>query len=369
MKVFLDGRAINWTGIGTYIRNIVKRLPALDRRCRLTVVANGGEDDFPAGVDYSILKRPIPVYSLKEQLFLQSSFAGADLVHFPHFTVPLVFKKPYVVTLHDLIYYLFPGACPNRLGHWYARLMYPNAARKARMVIADSEFSKEEIVRNLAVPRERVRVIYPGVDTEHFRPRPAETLIKSLARYGISKPYILYVGNHQERKNIPGLVEAFARLRRRADYQLVIGGPTDPRRPEVGHMIKRLGLEESVVLTGWVPLEELPALYCGAACFVFPSLYEGFGLPALEAMACGTPVVSSDSSSLPEVVGEAGILIAPRDRKLLAESIEKVLESPGLREELGEKGVRRAKLFSWETTARETLGVYYEALGTSPAAS
>lgn len=369
MHVYIDGRMIRWTGIGTYLRNLLSRLPSLDSTARFTVITNPSEKQtLPSGIQSAEMKWHAPVYSLREQLMLPSQFREADIVHFPHFTVPLAFRRAYVVTIHDLVYFLFRNACPHRLGYWYARAMYPAVARNARLVVTDSEFSKREILKYLHLPSERIQVIYPGVDTEHFQPQSPEAIGVVLQRYGITRKHLLYVGNHQPRKNLLRLMEAFAHMRQRRDYQLVIGGPRDPRRVELDEAIHRLALQGEVILTGLIPLEDLPALYSGASCFVFPSLYEGFGLPVLESMACGTPVVTSNTTSLPEVVGDASVLVDPYDPQALRGAIERVLESKGLQEELRERGMGRARLFSWDATAKKTLNVYYEALNMSPVA-
>ncbi|MCH8049732.1 glycosyltransferase family 4 protein [Patescibacteria group bacterium] len=367
--MFPEGDPIGWTGIGTYLRNLLSRFPSLDSTAQFTVITNPSEKQtLPSGIQSAEMKWYAPVYSLREQLMLPSQFREADIVHFPHFTVPLAFRRAYVVTLHDLVYFLFRNACPHRVGYWYARAMYPAVARRARLVITDSFFSSDEILRSLPIQKERIRVIYPGVDTEHFQPQSPEAIGVVLQKYGITRQYLLYVGNHQPRKNILRLMEAFAHMGQRRNYQLVIGGPRDPRRVELEDGIHRLGLQSEVILTDLIPLEDLPALYSGASCFVFPSLYEGFGFPVLESMACGTPVVTSDRASLPEVVGDAGILVDPNDPQSLRVTIERVIESRTLQEELRERGMVRARQFSWETTAKQTLDVYYEALSTSPVA-
>jgi glycosyltransferase involved in cell wall biosynthesis len=363
MNIYIDGRMIDWTGIGTYIQNVLKRLPEVGSTYRFTAIANPGEEEnLPNGIGRSVLKARIPVYSLKEQIHLKSSFRKADLVHFPHFSAPLAFNRPYVVTIHDLVYFLFRSACPHKVGHLYARVMYPRIARRAHLIITDSAFSKREIIKYLSIPKERVRTIYLGVDTKCFHPQPSEVIEPILQKYGIWKKYLLYVGNHQRRKNIPRLIQAFAQLKKRQDYQLVIGGPNDARLTEIQNSLQTSCSKDEVILTGRIPLEELPALYSGASCFIFPSLYEGFGLPLLESMACGTPVVASNTSSLPEVVGDAGVLVEPHESLSLREGIERILNNKGLQEELRERGMERARKFSWDTTVKETLQVYHDAL-------
>lgn len=291
---------------------------------------------------------------------------GVDAAHVPYFAPPLHSTTPTVVTIHDLIPLILPAYRGSPLVRLYTRLV-SIAAKRADAIIADSKASKRDIVRLLGIPAERVQVIYLAVD-RRFRPITDEAHLKDVRRrYHLPADYILYLGGLDQRKNLAALLKAFKRLT--SDLQLVIAGRLPARDtpffPDPRRMVRELDLEERVAFIGWVPEEDKPALYSMAKLFVFPSLYEGFGLPPLEAMACGTPVIASNASSLPEVVGDAGLLIDPHDAAGLAEAMAALLDDERLRKGLGQRGFERARRFSWEETARETLKVYQEVVGWS----
>lgn len=309
--------------------------------------------------------------NLAKVWFEQVSFPRAcrhhsvDVAHVPYFAPPLWPTVPTVVTIHDLIPMLLPAYRGPILVRAYTRLVAV-AARQAHAIIADSECSKRDIVRLLGIPPQRVRVIYLAAE-ERFQPVQDEAWLAGMRRhYGLPERYVLYLGGFDQRKNVPTLIRAFARAREALgdSHCLVIAGQLPEREsplfPDPRRVVAELGLEEAVVFVGWVAEEDKPTLYSGATCFVYPSLYEGFGLPPLEAMACGVPVIASDASSLPEVVGGAGLLVAPQDADALAEAMITVLSDEDLRASLRQRGITQAEKFSWEKTARETLEVYQE---------
>ena len=365
LRITIDARMIRYTGFGTYIQSLVENLVKINGKNRYEVVLNKGDErEITESENLKILKTRanIPVFSVREQALLpfEVKRSSPDLIHYPNFNMPLAGGKPVVVTIHDLIYYLNFGACPNRLAYLYARFMFKRVVKKAQKIIAVSEFTKKEIVRHLGVEEKKVAVIYHGV-SPLYRPVEGLTRKTALSRYGIKGGYVFYVGTHQPRKNLVRLVQAFVSIKDK-EHQLVIAGKIDPRRAELYNIVKEKGLEGRILFIGFVPEEDLPALYSGAAAFVFPSLSEGFGRPPLEAMACGAPVVSSNVTSLPEVVGDAGILVDPADAGAIADGIDRLLASPMLRSELREKGFERIKKFSWEAAAKKTLRVYEEVL-------
>jgi glycosyltransferase involved in cell wall biosynthesis len=307
--------------------------------------------------------------NLAKVWFEQVSFPRAcrrrsvDVAHVPYFAPPRCPPVPTVVTIHDLIPMLLDAYRGSALVRAYTRLV-ATGARRARAIIADSECSKRDIVRLLGIPPQRVHVIYLAAE-ERLQPVEDEVRLGNVRRrYGLPERYVLYLGGLDQRKNVLTLIRAFARTREVLDdpHRLVIAGRLPEREsplfPDPRRVVAELGLGEAVRFVGWVAEEDKPALYSGAACFVYPSLYEGFGLPPLEAMACGAPVIASNASSLPEVVGDAGLLVAPQDVDALAEAMIAVLSDEELRASLRQKGAARAKRFSWEKTARETLGVY-----------
>lgn len=288
-----------------------------------------------------------------------------DIIHDPNgiapFAGPAAGAKR-LVTIHDAFAYVHPES-HNWLDNWRYRWMLPWAARRADAVLTDSECSRRDLIRYLTLPESHVRSIHLGGDLR-FRPvNDVKALSAMRARYKIAHPYLLYVGGVNARKNIARLLEAFAQMRaRHPEVRLVIGGKRQWQTGEIDRTFQRLNLADAVQWTGYVRDEDLPALYSCAAAFVFPSLYEGFGLPPLEAMACGTPVVTSNVSSLPEVVGDAALTVDPYDVAALAAAIERALTDEPLRAELRARGLARAAQFTWERAARETMNVYQQLL-------
>ena len=296
-----------------------------------------------------------------------------DVLFVPAHVLPLVHPRRTVVTIHDLGYYHEPDAHPPRQRaylEWATRYNAQSATR----IIADSEATKRDLVEILAIPADKIRVVYLGVE-ERFHPvQNAAQIAAVRATYAIPGPYILYVGTLQPRKNLARLVEAFGRVVRALDTGYEGANPysaADPQRrlslvlagskgwwyEDIFRTVQEMELADRVIFPGYVNDDDLPALYSGADLFVLPSLYEGFGLPVLEAMACGTPVVASNVSSLPEIVGDAGLLANPTDPADLARAMTRVLLDPARAGEMRRRGLARARRFSWERCARETLEV------------
>lgn len=303
-----------------------------------------------------------------EQITLPRAAAAADVCHVPYWGPPLRVARPLVVTVHDLI----PLLLPEYRANWRLRAyisLARRATRRAAAVITDSEYTAQDIATNLEVSRERVHVIPLGVEARFltpFRPRQTRQSVGRPLRVGdleLPGRYGLYLGGFDPRKNLVTLFAAWREVFNRTGVPLVVAGdlkhsgktfaahPTETAR--------QVGLApEGVLFVGHVPTEDLPALYRGAAVFAYPSRYEGFGLPPLEAMACTTPVVAADATSLPEVVGEAGLLLPPQDEAAWAEALTNVLEDTTLAERLRRAGPERAARFTWERTAEATLRVY-----------
>jgi len=273
-------------------------------------------------------------------------------------------RMPYIITVHDLIRYFDLKKYgiyihhPNFRDRFYLNCDY-KGIKKAARIIAISEATKRDLIHHLGIPDNRISVVYPGIDHVTFRP--------SFVASNFEYPYILFVGSEHPRKNLLTLLKAFSRLKGRSSFgnlKLVkvgkAGGREADFRKQSMEVIESLNLDKEVVFTGVVSGVDLRVYYSNAECLVFPSIYEGFGFPPLEAMACGCPVITSDSSSLPEVVGEAAIKISSRDVEGLATALEKILTKRQLREELITKGVKQAAKFSWEQTAEKTLRIYEE---------
>ncbi len=351
------------TGSGQYTRNLLETLAKVDPTNEYLLISPGPSHPIP-NIQY-------PISNWAKLWFEQISFPRAcrhlDLAHVPYFAPPLFPTVPTVVTIHDLIPLILPAYRGSPLIRWYTRLVAV-AARRAKAIITVSQASQRDIVRYLHVPPERVHVTYEAA-SEAFQPLEDETQLAAIRqKYGLPERYLLYLGGFDQRKNVPVLLRAFALLaRRQSQARLVIAGqlPTrdSPLFPDPRRLTKELGLDDKVVFTNWVPEEDKPALLSGATAFVFPSLYEGFGLPAIEALACGTPVIASNRASLPEVVGDGGILVEPADVEALAEAMEMFLVDEALRNEWRQKALAQATKFSWEQTAQETLAVYRKVVG------
>ncbi len=303
----------------------------------------------------------LPTFSLTEQWRLPSTIRRLrlDLFHSPYYIKPYLLPSPSLVTIYDLVPKLYPQYTPSLWRRSIFEVAIRLAVASARRVICLSQSARDDLVRLLGVAPSKVSVTPAGVD-ERFQPLGGEVVVRLRQSHGLPQGYILNVGINKPHKNLVRLVEAFAKVK--TGRKLVLAGREDPRYRGAQEVVERLGLQERVVFLGEVPEEELPALYNGAMLFIFPSLYEGFGLPVLEAMACGVPVVCSNSSSLPEIAGQAALMVDPFDVDALSKAIERVLQDDALRITMREEGLKRAAQFPWERTARETLAAYSEAL-------
>jgi len=282
-----------------------------------------------------------------------------DVFHQPNFISARKgsFKK--IVTIHDLSTKIYPEQKPFNV-RWYYNMYVSNTIKKADIIMADSENTKKDIIRYYNVDKEKIKVVYPGV-MDYFREINDKNLLNKVRdKYKLPEEYIFFVGTIEPRKNLVRLLKAFSEVIKGVNKSifLVIAGYKGWLTKPFFKMLNALGISEKVLLLGYVNEEDLPALYNSAKIFVFPSIYEGFGIPPLEAMACGTPVIASNASSIPEVVGDSAILVDPYDEKMLANEIINLLKDNNLQKELSEKGLKRAKLFSWEKMAKEVLEIY-----------
>ncbi|HEY6358896.1 MAG TPA: glycosyltransferase family 1 protein, partial [Vicinamibacterales bacterium] len=295
--------------------------------------------------------------------------ARADVFHAPHYVVSPLTHCPTVVTIHDCIHLRFPQYLPNRAASVYAWWMMRSAAMRARRVLTVSQASKDDILSYLHVPASKVEVIYNALDERLATPPTPEDIGRVRDRFLLNAPFVLYAGNIKPHKNLDRLIEAFARARARVpgDLKLLIIGDEMSKYPNLRRLVHRFQLHQHVRFLGFVPDATLAALYRLAAVFVFPSLYEGFGLPPLEAMAGGAPVVTSNVSSLPEVVGDAALLIDPLDPGSIADAMTRVLTDPALRADLIRRGYERIETFSWARSVARVREVYLEIGGVAHA--
>jgi glycosyltransferase involved in cell wall biosynthesis len=288
-----------------------------------------------------------------------------DLLHCPYWSNPLWSPWPTVVTVHDVIQFVLPEYAWRKISRVYFGLV-SRGARRAHAIITVSECSKRDIVKLLNVPPARIHVIGNAVDESLHPVHDAWLLASVRERYRIGPRFVLYFGGFDMRKNVPRLIEAYARLPEamRREYQLVIAGRYQylghPLYPDPRVVVERLGLQGQVMFTGQIREQDKAPLYSAATVFAFPSLYEGFGMPVLEAMACGTPVVTSNRSALPEVAGEAGRLVDPYEPEAICEALAELLESQEQRDELARRGLERARHFTWRQVADQTVRVYEE---------
>ena len=357
-------------GIGRYVRELVRALAREDQALawKLFVAGTGGKQlpEVP-GPNFCWRPSPLPAHWLTRLWFRLHApvpvelFTGpAGLYHATDFVLPPVRRgTTTIVQVHDLSFMRVPEAAPPALRQWLERVV-PDSIRRADLVLADSQATRDDLTELFAVARSsEIAVLHGGVEAR-FRPRPAEEQKSVRRHYDLGDwPFVLSVGTLQPRKNHLRLLEAFARLRQEGlDLHLVIAGGAGWLSGPFFRQLEDSDLAGCVHLPGYVADEDLPALYSAATVFAFPSLYEGFGLPVLEAMACATPVVTSNLSSLPEVAGKAALLVNPRDTEAIGHAIGRLVEDSRLRQQLVSDGLERAQRFTWRQAARELLDVY-----------
>jgi len=356
-------------GIGRYTEELVRNLIKYDSTNQYCIfTTNATSDLLVYAPNLNQIKVNFPHYSLREQLFYPYILQRAklDLIHYTNFNSPVLFTgAPSVVTIHDLTLWFFAG---RRHRGWLKRMAYKfiiqRTCQQAKHIIAVSATTKSDIIKYLGIDEQKISVVHLAPANE-YKPVTNSAKIDSLKRkFNITKPYLIYVGQWREHKNIIRLMRAFSLFRRRygLDYQLVLVGKMDRRYAALPAIIKELNLANDVVTTGYVSDADLPYLYSNAELFVFPSLYEGFGLPPLEAMACGTPVVASNFSSLPEVLGDAARYFDPLDIETMAKTMAEVARNFSLRHEMKLKGIAWVKRYSFETMAKTTLKIYQQVL-------
>jgi glycosyltransferase involved in cell wall biosynthesis len=375
MRVIVDARKAADYGIGTYIRRLGGACARLAPEDEFTFLGriDGGSDGNAdggrarsglaplTGNNVSWAPNTSANYGIGELFSVswQVRKLGADVFHAPHYVYPLMLPCPGVVTIHDCIHLRFPRQLPNPAAGVYARLMIRRAVRAADRVIAVSEATRADLIELVDADRSKIEVIPHGCDP-FFLEKPAEEEVDAVRhKHGLDRPFLLSVTNIKPHKNMKRMLQAFAQLSDDyPDLDLVIAGGTLQTHPELQAICAECDIGQRVRSLGFVPKSELRALYNLAWIFVFPSLYEGFGLPPLEAMACGTPVVASRSSAIPEVVGHSGLLVNPYRVDSIAEAVRSLLENESFRNALGLQGQRRAREFDWDATARRVLAVY-----------
>jgi glycosyltransferase involved in cell wall biosynthesis len=358
-------------GVSRYIEYLLQHLPdVLGETDRITAYCGDAAKNperlgsFSTGVEFRWTRWPtgrIPVRILWEQLAAPfvTTFGELDLVHGPVNIVPFGGRVPSVVTIHDLAFLEYPEQYPP-MQRRYLEMMTRASVRKARRVITVSEYTGLDVAARLGVPSRKIVAVPNGVSEEFYPRQATDELAEFRQHMGLPDDFLLFVGTLQPRKNLTGLLSAFAQVPPEQRLPLYVVGGEGWMYAGIFDEVQRLGIADEVHFPGYAASETLPLWYSAAAAFIYPSFYEGFGLPVLEAMACGTPVITSNRSSLPEVVGEAGILVNPDDPDDIANALFKLLDDSEKRATLSKSGRERASTFTWHRTARETASVYRE---------
>jgi len=379
MRIGIDARFLTHPqagGFKTYTEGLVSALAELETSHEFVLYTDrpAGGSPLPArgNITVRVVRGALPAFGMawREQIGLVRAAKDdrLDVLHAPSLTAPLGLGCPSVVTIHDMLWLVPPAQASRlsgkrRLMRAYYRLVPRLAARRAAAVLTVSEASRRSIVERLGIPSERIVVTYEAAKPSFSCVDRGEAAARVRQKYGLSSSFVLALGSADPRKNLPALLEAYARLPQPLMRRHVLGIVWTHRylAQELTERAARLGIADRVHYLENVADDDLAQLYNAAEVFVFPSLQEGFGLPAVEAMACGTPVIASDNSSLPEVVGDAGVLVDAREPAAIADALERLLNDEAQRSALGRKGIERAAMFSWRRCAEETMTVYERA--------
>ena len=366
MRVAIDIRKWHDYGIGTYIRNLVRELARLDDTTEYFLLCRKPDlkQVKSLGSNFTGLVQSSSNYSVAEQISIPTILwqKEATLFHTPHYVLPLLTPCRSIVTIHDCIHLKFPQYLPNRIAYAYAWANLWTATHKAQKVITVSEFSKKDIVRYFDIPEDKITVIPNAID-ERFKIAPSENeMVRLRDRYQLPKRFVMYAGNIKPHKNIERLIDAFALIHKRGldDVGLLISGSEVSKYSKLRRAVHRYGLHKHVRFLGYQTESSLAVLYRLASVFVIPSLYEGFGLSPLEALASETPVVASNVSSLPEVLGNAAIFVNPYEADMIADGIVTALEDSDVITDLKEKGRIRVNRLSWNQSVKKVKEIYQE---------
>jgi len=373
VKVAIDIRRITEFGVGTYTRNVVRALARIDRDNQYLLLGSPQEAAEIGALPANFTCVPLvePNSTPKGYLDCRATIKRlrCDIAHIPHlFSIPRNLPCPYVMTVHDVLEHMYragEGSSLRRSLHFH---FTRHVLKGAKRILAVSKFTKSEIEKLFAIPSQRIEVIYNAIDERFLRGHATEADRQILAeRYLVTYPFVLYAGRISPHKNLVRIIEAFSALKvqlekqsQYADLKLIIIGDELSKHPDLRRTVIRSGVQNDVRFMGFIPIEMLRLFYDAAKVFVFPSLYEGFGLPPLEAMAQGTPVVTSNISSLPEVVGNAAVLVNPENVFEIMRALQRVLLDQSVRDKIRQRGYEQAKKFSWDASAQRILAVYKE---------
>jgi glycosyltransferase involved in cell wall biosynthesis len=362
--VAIDARGLVG-GIGTYTENLLLGLGKRTNGLEFHAIARGADVARIKELCSRVTIVDLPIYTLMEQILIPRAARECDLLHVPHYNVPLLHRGPLLVSIMDVIHLRAPvhGRAFSSIA--YAWPMLNAAARKAHHIVTVSNYSKAQIMETLGTQESKISVIHCGVGGQFCQNGHQQDSRAAAKILGIDRPYLLYVGNLKPHKNVPTLLRAFAKLhnaRKLAHSLLIVGDDARWKRSIIEECV-RLGIRDSTIFAPYISPELLPKIYAGADLLVMPSTVEGFGLPVLEAMACGTPVLCSNAASLPEVAGDAALYFDPVSHEELAAQIDLILQSMDLQASLRDKGLRRAKKFTWHESTRKHLEIYCQLLG------
>ena len=374
-KIAIDARKIRDFGIGTYVRNLIRELAEIDRENSYFVITG------PAGRDalkklpenFQITVQRSPVYSLRELFALSRQLLRlkVDLYHATHYVLPLIVPCRAVVTIHDIIHLLYPEFLPNRLAFYYAERMIRRSLQRGDRILSVSRNTKTDLMSYFQVDGRKIEVVYNGIEDDFRKQLSTEDRDRWLRNLGLSRPYLLFVGNPKPHKNLDNVVKAYARALQLHEFphSLVCVGDRGGIEFKIRQRAAHLGIGERILLLGHVAQEALPAIYQGASVFLYPTLYEGFGLPVVEAMASRVPVITSNTSALKEIAAGYADLVNPLDVEGMAAAIVRCVSDSDHRDSLRKLGRRRSEDFRWRQAAEKTLEIYRQAIeGEAPGA-
>ena len=367
-RIGIDARKLTDYGIGTYVQHLIRGLAARDRDNEyfLFVGEQGAAALFDLPDNFHTVIERSPGYSVRELFAVtwQLLRHSIDLYHATHYVLPIWVPGKSIVTIHDIIHLLYPEFLPNRFAFFYAQRMIARALAASNRVLTDSQSTRNDLVSYFDTDVTKIDVVYPGIERRFLQPVEPTEIDRVRQRFSLTKPYALFVGNPKPHKNLPNILSAFAGavIGNDFDVDLVCAGGHMEEHEHNRHTATRLGIDERFKTLGYVEDEDLPALYQGAEVFLYPTLYEGFGLPAVEAMASGIPVITSNTSALKEIAQGAARLVDPLNIQQMSQEIARCLTDENLRRELKQAGRERAANYSWDQAAERVLEAYRSTL-------
>jgi glycosyltransferase involved in cell wall biosynthesis len=375
MRIAIDIRRMYEFGLATYIRNVVRTLGRIDSLNEYFLVGAASRfeqlGELPENFHFLPLQNAEATFATYIEMHKVIAAHEVDLIHVPHtFWRPLISKAPYVITVHDLLDYMYRARTNNGLRRTMHSYMTQRVMHNAARIFAVSNFTKRDVARYFNVEPAKIEVVYNALDESFQRGHStAEEQAMVRGRYQVDSPFLLYAGRISPHKNVARIIEAFSALKAELakdgafpDLKLIIIGDEVSKNPDIRRAVIRSGMQHDVRFLGYVSIDVLRIFFDMAKVFVFPSLYEGFGLPPLEAMAHGTPVVASNTSSLPEVVGNAALMVNPENVFEISRALQRVLTDQSLRERMKAAGIEQAQHFSWDTSVHRMIRVYEEVL-------